>query len=136
MGDLDANILADAARRYTSLRRWSWRFTLGFMALWGVGALFGSLLGKYAALLSLFPGLTTCWVGVLVTSLSLTRFPCPRCGKRFILAWWCSWLTYRCMHCGLDLGPAAMATIKPLPARPEPLSSKVGVWDREFDGNP
>jgi hypothetical protein len=55
-----------------------------------------------------------CWLGGVVTWFTLIGFRCPRCGKRFIMSWWSSWPTNWCKHCGLDLGPAAMAIAKPI----------------------
>ncbi len=125
MGDLDANILADAARRYTSLRRQYWRSLLVATVLISGAGLFGLFVGEFGPLLNpvigrvltvLLPaGFLTCWVISVVTWSSLMGFRCPRCGKRFILAWYSSWPTNRCKHCGLDLGPAVMAAAKPPP---------------------
>jgi hypothetical protein len=121
MGDLDANILADAARRFTGLRRRYWRFILGFMALVGGPTLFGPLLnpdiGRVLKVL-VFVGLLTCWVGGAVTLYDLMGFRCPRCGKRFIVGSSSTWPTDRCKHCQ------------------QLLSSKAGVWDHEFDDIP
>ena len=126
MGDLDANILADTARRYSGLRRRYWRFMLGFLALCGVSGL-SSLLEESAPLLhpvidcimlgAVIPGVLTCGIGAFVTECSLSRFRCPRCGERCNIAGWAIMGWYWCTHCGLDLGPAAIATAK---AKPSP----------------
>jgi len=125
MGDLDANIVADAARRYTGLRRRYWRSLLVGIPLISGAGLFGMFEGEFGPLLnpvigrvlvvSVVAGFLTCWVGGVVTWSSLMRFRCPRCGKRFILSWYSSWPTNRCKHCQLDLGPVAVATAMPPP---------------------
>ena len=33
----------------------------------------------------------------------LMSWPCPRCDKLFIVAWWSSWPTNECKHCGLNV---------------------------------
>ena len=147
MGDLDADTLADAARRYSGLRRRYWPSLLGFGALLGglmlfhmveveVGPLLLDPVLRGVLIVPVASGALACWVVGALAHFALMRFRCPRCRKRGTVSWFSPWSTNRCEHCGLDLGPAAMATAKPLFARPEPLSSKAGIWDREFDGNP
>jgi hypothetical protein len=42
------------------------------------------------------------WVfAFAVASVRATRFPCPRCGKRFFVGQWHNPLASKCMHCGL-----------------------------------
>jgi hypothetical protein len=73
-------------------------------------------------LLSLFTvAWFACWVGGVATWFALNRFRCPQCGRRFIQSWWNNWPTNRCKHCGLDLGPAAMASAKPV--------AEVDLWE-------
>ncbi len=47
MGDLDANILADAARRYAGLRRRYWRYFLVGLAFICAAGLFGMFQGEF-----------------------------------------------------------------------------------------
>ncbi len=129
MGDVDSNTLAEAARRYTALRRRYWRF---FVGLWALGALAGAIglaVGQKPGpfiggvlILPLVLGFVTCWAVCLVTDIALKQFRCPRCGKRFTLTWWISWPSDRCKHCDLDLGPAEKAVAKP-----------TAVVDRDFN---
>ncbi len=63
------------------------------------------------ALVTAFGALAT---GVFIVAaglawLTLLHWPCPRCGKRFILGRGNNFPTNRCKHCGLDLSfrPAA-----------------------------
>jgi hypothetical protein len=111
LGDVDVNTPADAARRYTNLRRSYWRFFLGGIALFAVlGTLlfaFGPRLNPLIRSILAIPlilGFLTCWVGSIAAWFALVRFRCPRCGGRFILSWSSSWPTATCKHCGLYLG--------------------------------
>lgn len=111
MGDVDPDTLAEAARRYTDLRRRFWRFFLGGFALLAVLCIplfaFGENLDpavKFVLGMLLTIGFLTCWTGSLITWLSLLSFRCPRCGKRFLLSWASSWPTSNCKHCSLHLG--------------------------------
>jgi predicted RNA-binding Zn-ribbon protein involved in translation (DUF1610 family) len=111
LGDIDVKTQADAARRYTSLRRRYWRFFLGGLALFAALATplfaFGERLNPVARSMLAVPlilGFLTCCMGNLVAWSSLMRFRCPRCGERFILSWSSSWPTAACKHCGLHLG--------------------------------
>ena len=133
MGDLDLNMLADAARRYTGLRRRYWRFLLvGILIISGAG-LFGMFQREFGPLhnpvvgrvlmVCLIAGFLACWTGAVVTWAALMRFRCPRCGKRFTLSWYSSWPTSRCKHCQLDLGPAAETTAKLPPVWTDELTS-------------
>jgi hypothetical protein len=114
MGIVDADTVADAARRYTGLRRRYWQFFLGGVALFAVLGTpliaFGPQLHPVARdvfILPLTVGLFVCWLGSFVTWHSLLRFRCPRCAKKFILARYSSWPTSACKHCGLNLGEPA-----------------------------
>ena len=116
MGDVDADTLSEAARRYTGLRRRYWRFFLGGFALFAVLGTpllaFDTHLNSVGRALIGVPlgiGFLTCWVGAMLSWSSLTRFRCPRCGKRFIMSWSSSWPTSDCKHCFLRLGPPRAA---------------------------
>ena len=111
MGDIDVKTQADAARRYTSLRRRYWRFFLGGIALFAVLGTpllaFGSRLKPLVQDMLAVPlvlGFLPCCIGGLVAWSALMRFRCPRCGERFILSSSSSWPTAACKHCGLHLG--------------------------------
>lgn len=160
MGDLDPKTLDAGWRRYFALRRRHRRFMLGLLCFSVAFMVFVDLLDLIEDrfkvqtksvthyLLSvpavlLWTGAFACIGGLFIThfSLCITQFSlfpycCPRCGKWFAAFGWRSMFTDRCRHCGLDLGPAAMATPKPLQEKPEPLSQKAGIWDRELDGTP
>jgi hypothetical protein len=111
MSDVDATTLAEAARRYTVLRRCYWRFALGGVILLALlGALLNVLSPRFdpvvclILIVPLVAGFLTCWVGCLATWLALMRFRCPGCGKRFLLSCSSSWPTAACKHCCLWLG--------------------------------
>jgi hypothetical protein len=159
MSELDAKTLDASMWRYVALRRRYRRLFLGGMALaiacTAVGDLLHMIEGRFKiqtdsvlhGLLSvpavlLCAGVCVCLGGCFITQFSLWKmsfsvfpFCCPRCGKWFAFSGW-GWFTDRCKHCGLDLGPTAMTTARPLLVKPEPLSSKAGIWDRELDGTP
>jgi hypothetical protein len=132
VSDLEAKTWIEAAQSYVRLRRRYWRCFFGMPGLL-VLLVFGAAISAFehglspsvrGILLSLFiVAWCACWLGSLVTWFTLVGFRCPRCGKRFIMSWWSSWPSDRCKHCGLDLGPTAMATAKPLAA--------AGLWERE-----
>ncbi len=114
MSDLDTKSWIEAARSYERLRRRSLRFTLAYVGSFvGFVALFCFATAKdlralATILFMLFiPASCAFGLGCFVNSFDLWGFHCPRCGKRFIAAWWGSWPTDRCKHCGLDLGSAA-----------------------------
>jgi hypothetical protein len=135
MGELDTSTYLDAARSYTQLRRRYWRFFLGMPALallLYLGAIISAVrlernsivpgknpIATVLTVLFVVAWLTS-WLGSFATGIALKRFRCPRCGKRFTLAWWGSWPGNRCKHCDLDLGPSAIAAAKP-PVQVDPL---------------
>ena len=116
MSDLDTKSWSEAARSYERLRRRNLRFTVAY-----VGSFFGFVILFFAASEMNFDALATTLfllfipascafgLGSLLTSFELWGFRCPRCGKRFIVAWRGSWPTDRCKQCGLDFGSAARA---------------------------
>src|SRR5579859_3608574 len=47
------------------------------------------------------------WFGLhLRASIRLTTWPCPVCGKHFSFAWWSTFPSDTCKHCGVKLGSA------------------------------
>ena len=114
MGQIDAKTLDDATRRYTGLRRRYWQFFLGGMAAIIVLSLLAATLNGLGSqvhpalrgilIAPLVLAFLLCWVGSFIKWLSLMRFRCPSCGKRFILSWSSSWPTSACKHCSLHLG--------------------------------
>jgi hypothetical protein len=110
--DIDVSTLADAARRYTNLRRKYRRFRLYGIAFFAVLATllllaFGHRLNPLVSIVLAIPlvlGFLTCWVGTVVAGYALLLFRCPRCGKRFILTWYSGLPTEACKHCYLYLG--------------------------------
>jgi hypothetical protein len=128
MVELDTSTFLDAARSYTRLRRFFWRFFLGMPAL-ALLFFFGAVLSairlernpivpghpvlKGILIALLVSAWLTSWLGSFAFGIALNRFRCPRCGKRFTRAWWGSWPGNRCKHCDLDLGPSAIAAAKP-----------------------
>ena len=121
MGDLDTKTWIDAARSYQLLRRRTLRYFLAYF-----GGFFGFLAvllfasaNKLDALagsvfLLLIPTMCLLGVGVFLNSFELRDFRCPRCGKRFAVAWWGTWPTDRCKHCGLDIETAVRNAERPL----------------------
>lgn len=110
MREVDLKTLAEATRRYARLRWVYWRFFLGGIVIFGVIA------GPHFVFESQQPTefyYVVTWVSMLCFVLcqlvcfgawhALTQFRCPRCGERFIMAWWSSWPTEECKHCGLKL---------------------------------
>jgi hypothetical protein len=110
LDDVDPKTLADASRRFFGLRRICGRLYLGGI---GIFAVLATCLGvfeqeRYPVLvevlcLTLGVAFALCWLGFFLGWRSLTHFDSPRCGKRFIMAWWSSWPTSACKHCGLTL---------------------------------
>jgi 4-amino-4-deoxy-L-arabinose transferase-like glycosyltransferase len=100
-----------AARQYRQLRRQCWRSFAGFiataavvglpLAAWGdqMNPMVRDVLG-----VALLIALVACFAGAVTAWIALLRSRCPRCQGSFVLAWWGSWPTSRCRHCGLDLG--------------------------------
>lgn len=111
MTPIDPQRLTLAAAEYRRLRRRYWQFFLGAavsLAIFGLPLIaYGDrmhqgyvvVLGTLTAVLGVIG-----WTGALVTWAVLLNWPCPSCGKRFILSWTSSWPTDRCKHCGLYLG--------------------------------
>jgi hypothetical protein len=107
--EVDAETLVEASRRYTGLRRRYWRSALGVALMMAVMTLAGALLRQaphpYDKLIFL---LLLCYIACFIRCVflwfSLLRFPCPRCGKRFILDTGSSWPGPECKHCLLRLG--------------------------------
>jgi hypothetical protein len=127
MCDLGIKTWIEAARSYARLRRRYWRSFLGAMLL----LIMGMPLSTYRHELNpivyglivflLVIAFLACWVRSVITLFALWGFRCPRCGRRFIMAWWSSWPSKRCKHCELDLGLAAVATAK--------TSVAVDLWE-------
>ena len=119
MGDFDPRTLIDSARSYERLRRRTWLFSLGYVGpflvflalLFATGDPQNPILVFYFLLL--IPATCACVLGSFLTAIELRNFPCPRCGKRFATSWKWTLSFHRCKHCGLDLGPAAIAPEKP-----------------------
>lgn len=116
MGDFGEKTWIGEAQSYERWRRYLRRFSLGVAGPWlgffillslGSEALFPVLCFLF---LLLIPITCICIFGGLFTQLNLLNFLCPRCGRRFIMAWWNSRPTDRCKHCGLDLGSMTKAT--------------------------
>ena len=113
---MDTRTWIEAARRYVRLRRRYWLCFLGEVVL---VAVFGTPLFVFADQMNsiardilvsvLVVGFVACSVVTVITWFALVGFRCPRCGNQFMMSWTNSWPTNRCKHCGLDLGPAAMA---------------------------
>ena len=108
---IDPQRLTLAAAEYWRLRRRYWQFFLGAAVSFVIFGLpliaYGDrmhqvyvvVLGMLTAVLGVIG-----WTGALVTWAVLFNWPCPSCGKRFILSRTSSWPTDYCKHCGLDLG--------------------------------
>jgi hypothetical protein len=136
LGDVDVNTWTAATRRYTSLRRRYWRFSLGMPAL---AAVLGTPLFVFDAQLnplarnllaaSLAVGFMTCWFGSLVTTIALMRFRCPACGGRFIVTWYSTWPSATCKHCDLHLGGGKNGD-KPTIDGPTHSRLADDVWER------
>jgi hypothetical protein len=121
MGDLDTKAWIEVVRSYQHLRRRTVRYTLAYVGCFVgfVTVLFIASAKKLDALagtlfLLFIPA--SCMLGLVVFLgwFDLKNFRCPRCGKRFIVAWWGSWPTDRCKHCGLDVEAAVRKAEKPL----------------------
>jgi hypothetical protein len=105
MSGSNADTVADAARRYTGLRRRFWR---SFLGAWGVAAMLGFPLVAFDSRLPpgvrnalgglLVLGFMACWFVGIFSWRSLTRFRCPRCGGLFLMSQWSSWPTSACKH--------------------------------------
>lgn len=94
MGKLDWHDLEEASRRYTRLRRRYWRWhlysMLTFLMMVPAFATAGALPYPVASILVAAPFGVVFLVfllGSMITWSELTRFPCPRCGRRFIMIW-------------------------------------------------
>jgi hypothetical protein len=114
MKDFEAQAWLDSAQAYQHLRRLAWLFLFGFVGT--AVALFAGCFyaavknwGAFAFILLvlLIPASCIIGLGMMITWFELSRFCCPRCGKRFVKTWWNQWPTDRCKHCKLDLGTIA-----------------------------
>jgi hypothetical protein len=121
VGDFNIATQIEAARSYVRLRRRYRGYFLGMPALLfafvTLIALFGRGWNSYMGgilIALLVVGWCAYCVGSTATWFALVGFRCPRCGKRFIMSWWNTWPSNHCKHCDLDLGPAVLATAKPL----------------------
>ncbi|WP_428303736.1 hypothetical protein [Lacipirellula sp.] len=47
--------------------------------------------------------MVVCVVRAVIAWYRLLNWPCPQCNKLFLLAWWSSWPTDECKHCGLKV---------------------------------
>jgi hypothetical protein len=119
MGELDIGVMRRAACSYVRLRRRYWRCFFGMALLLvsiaiSLSALRGEAAARVRVSIATACGIAycACALGAILSWSALMRFRCPRCGKRFVLAWWSSWPTDRCKHCELDLGPAVLADAK------------------------
>lgn len=92
---------------YLVLRRRYWSSVILGMTL-GLGAFVVTSLVPWAPVVGpvTFLGFIPC-VGFLVkaaiTWVRILRWPCPRCSKSFVLAWYSSWPANQCKHCGLSM---------------------------------
>lgn len=91
-----------ASNPWHEYKRRRMRFILAFVlgsAVVGIGFLASSLIDSSAPA-SL--GIVVFTVGVLWSSTSLSKFPCPKCGKPFIYGDEIrNGFTRQCVHCGL-----------------------------------
>jgi hypothetical protein len=135
MGDFDINTWLEAAQAYKRLRRRFLGCYLGLLVLLSAFPVVGiptvaSELEPSPFVRDVFSSAFAvawcgCLMGAAVNWFKLIGFRCPKCGKRFVLSWWRSWPDDRCLHCGLDLGPAATAGDKPVVA--------TSPWDEGID---
>jgi hypothetical protein len=120
MGEFDTKAWTEGARYVARLRRRIWHCQLGmvaallflvpFFAFWHDLKLY--LHGIVIAMFFLVA--SACLLVGNATWFELIGFRCPRCGQHFIRAFWIGFYSNRCKHCGLDLGPGAIAKAKPL----------------------
>lgn len=109
MSDLDAQVQADAARRFWRLRRRFSRFLFGLPVPWLITVIMFSIIKHFVPerwhILAIIPFFGFfAWLVVAMLSMSALRgFRCPRCGKRFTMSWTSSWPSPTCKHCGLYL---------------------------------
>ena len=126
VGDFRDKTWIPEAQSYERLRRHLRRFILGFAGPW-LGLFLLISLGREELFpvvcflfLLILPTTSICMLGGLLTHLELQNFLCPRCGRRFIMAWWNGRPTDRCKHCGLNLGSMTKVTQKS-PSLMDPL---------------
>jgi len=106
---------------------------LVLMCGWGVGALAGSIAqrtknGVPLLLATLGAGVFVfAWFWLVIASIQLWRFRCPRCNRRFFHTWWRNWpFSKRCLHCGLslysrfNLASENLSSLRGWLAQPEP----------------
>jgi hypothetical protein len=110
VNDLDAKAWVDAAQTYQRLRLLYFLVILGFVGIsmgLAICLFFASATNwdSFAGTLFLLfiPVSLGLSLVVILLTLDLRGFRCPRCGKRFTVTWWNSWPTNRCKHCRLDL---------------------------------
>ena len=119
MSEIDPKVLGQAAETLRALRRRACRAALmavGSLALVAVVLValdaFRGALSPIVPSLTLLPGVVlylVWWVRSAAAWIALTNFRCPRCAKRFNVAWWGNWPSSRCKHCELVLSPTAKA---------------------------
>lgn len=94
---------------YASRRRRFWLTALAFLpiaatalVLIGGGAYFRIDGKPWAGLAATVVGsaLIAWLVKAAVAWHRLSSWPCPQCNKSFVVAWWSSWPTDECKHCG------------------------------------
>jgi len=100
---------APKLNEYLRLRRRYWRCILTFVAIFMSGLIGGVLLDALVAppqgirtpfiLVVVLAG-AVAWVAMIWTSVRVTRWPCPRCGRRFARP---KWPGNRCHHCDLSI---------------------------------
>jgi hypothetical protein len=121
MGSFDEKSWSAEARSYERVSRLHRRFIVGYVVpvlTFVILAIVGRDRKELDYVLTflfllLIPIVCICVLGYFVTWIDLWSFHCPRCGKRFAIAWWSRWPTDRCKHCGFDLSSTAKTTTKP-----------------------
>jgi urea transporter len=56
---------------------------------------------RHSAAFVLFVAAVPIWFKAVATWIRIRRWPCPRCGKPFVVASWSTVLTNECKHCDL-----------------------------------
>lgn len=88
--------------KYLRLRRQYFQVLLGGVAFFAVGWLLTTApaLQPYIGLPLVAFGVSVIWSAI--TWMRILFWPCPRCGKSFVLGGWSSVPTNSCKHCGLN----------------------------------